>query len=107
MSDIQIWYIGNNDMMIQLSGLKNAADDSFINDATVQAHLLDDQGADVSGVSWPVTVPFTGTDGLYRVTVDKAAAVIDDAAYTLTVTATSPGGLDGEWVIPVGGETRR
>lgn len=106
MSNIQLWYAGNNDMLIELSGLINQADSSFINDATVQATLKDLNGVDVPGITWPVTLPFSGTDGIYRATVDKAASIDDNTGYKLFVTATSPGGLDGDWTIPVGGETR-
>jgi len=106
MSEIQIWYTDNNDMLIEVSDLINSADGSYINDATVLATLQDKLGVDVPGIAWPVTVPYSGTDGLYRVTVDKAAQVLDDTGYDLTVTAASPGGLEAQWQIPVGGETR-
>lgn len=106
MANVQIWYADGNDMVIEVADLINSLTSAFINDATVQATLQDDQGVDVVGQVWPVTVPYSGTDGLYQVTVDKAVQVLDDAGYLLIVTASAPGGLDAEWRIKVGGETR-
>lgn len=106
MADIQVWYADGNDMVIEVANLINSITSAFINDATIQATLRDDQGVDVAGQVWPVTVPYTGTDGLYQVIVDKAVEVLDDVGYVLNIIASTPGGLDAEWKVQIGGETR-
>jgi len=106
MANIQIWYADGNDMVIEVADLINALTSAPINNATVQATLKDDQDVDVAGVAWPVIVPYAGSDGLYQVTIDKAAEVLDDVGYVLYIEANAPGGIDAEWRIQVGGETR-
>lgn len=106
MANIQIWFADSNDMVIEVADLINSITGAFIDDAVIQATLKDEQGADVAGQVWPVTIPFSSTPGLYQVTVDKAVEVLDDTGYLLHVIATAPGNLDAEWRIKVGGETR-
>ncbi len=104
MSHAKVWFV-NNDMIIEVVATDKITDAS-IDDATVEATLKDSAGTDVTGISWPVSVPFI-SDGLYRVSVDKAAAVIDGDGYTLEIDFTTPGGVDAFWELPVGGETRK
>jgi len=106
MADIQIWYADGNDMVIEVADLINSLTSAFINDATVQATLKDDQDVEVAGQVWPISVPYSGTDGLYQVIADKAVEVLDGVGYVLFVTASAPGGLDAEWQVQIGGETR-
>jgi len=100
MADIQIWYADGNDMVIEVADLINSLTSAFINDATVQATV------EVAGQVWPISVPYSGTDGLYQVIADKAVEVLDGVGYVLFVTASAPGGLDAEWQVQIGGETR-
>lgn len=104
MSNIQIWY-KDNDMVIEVDQVTNKLTGALIDDATITATLQDSTATNVSGITWPVTVPFVST-GLYRAIVDKAAAIIASEAYTLIVDLTAPGGIDAHWEIAVGGETR-
>lgn len=106
MADIQIWFADDNDMVIEVADLINSLTGAFINDAVINATLKDEAGVDVAGQVWPVVIPYSATPGLYRVTVDKAVEVLDDTGYLLHILATTPGALDAEWRIKVGGETR-
>ena len=88
----------NNDSLIELVGLKDTVLNTFINDATVTATIYDDTGTEVTGISWPLTVPYvTSSNGEYRAVLDKAIELIKGNLYTLIQTAVS-GSLDGEWI---------
>lgn len=92
-------------MVIEVSGVTDKITGLPIDDATINATLKDSDGADVSGIAWPVVLPFVSS-GLYREIIDKAAAVINDAGYTLEIVLTTPGNYDAKWVCKVGGLTR-
>jgi hypothetical protein len=78
----------SNDTQIDVTGLSNADDSSYLNTATVTATLKDASGAEVSGVSWPLTLSYeTASDGNYSATIDKAISVVDGASYFLEITA--------------------
>lgn len=63
--------IGTDNLLV-VSGLRNDADDSFVNDAVVHATLLESRdGGELSGQSWPLTLDYvTGSDGEYRGTLE-------------------------------------
>ena len=89
----------NNDSLIELIGLKNSLTDSYVNDATVTVTLYDSTGAEVSGISWPLTMAYvTASNGDYRGTLDKAVVLITGALYKAVITALD-GINDGEWVL--------
>ncbi len=104
MSDIQIWY-ENNDMVIEISDVKDAITGNPIDGATITGTLKDSAGVDVPGITWPQTIPNVGT-GLYRLAIDKAAQVMSGEIYTLFIVLVTPGGVDGYWEVAVGGEVR-
>lgn len=87
----------NNDSLIELIGLKDTVLDTFINDATVVATIYDDTGTVVTGISWPLTIPYvTSSNGEYRAVLDKAIVLTKGNLYTLVITAVKDP-LDGEW----------
>ena len=89
----------SNDTQIDVTGLQNASDSSYLNSATVTATLKDSAGSEVSGVSWPLTLSYVASsDGNYSGTIDKAISVSDGVSYFLEITA-AEGGLDAFWRI--------
>lgn len=95
-----------NTNLLEVIGLKDAIDDSFINNATVTATIKDSTGAVVTGQVFPVTLDYVAaSDGIYRASLDKALALIDDAEYTAEITAITTAG-DGFWEFPFVAETR-
>jgi len=89
----------SNDTQIDVSGLQNAADSSYLNSATVTATLKDQSGTEVSGVSWPLTLSYeAASNGNYSGTIDKAVSVSDGVSYFLEITA-AQGGIDAFWRI--------
>lgn len=87
----------NNTLLVEVDGLRNAADDSYVNDATVAVSIKDADGANLSGETWPVILPYVaGSDGKYRAAVSSGLVVAIGDVITLFFTATSAG-LDAEW----------
>jgi hypothetical protein len=105
MSEREIVFVANDNLFV-LSGVALASDGSAINDAVVVMTIKDSSGTDVTGVTWPVVMAFTGTDGQYSATIEEEAGFVDDAGYTAFVDAETPGGITGHWEVPLGAETR-
>ncbi len=97
-----IIFTGNNDNYIEISGLKDAISGLFLNDASVEVHVRETDGSDApepSGFSWPQTLDYVSdSDGIYRVTLDKAIIWVAGTRYIATITAVESG-VDGEWVV--------
>ena len=98
----------DNDNLITLSGLTNPATGAYVNDATVQlVSLLDSTSTEVTGVSWPLSMSYvSSSNGDYRGTIDKLAALTNGARYTGSITAVS-GTLDAEWLATFVAKIRR
>ena len=91
-----VYYL-NNSLLIELDGLQNAADDSYVNTATVAASLKDANGDNLVGESWPVSLAYVGgSNGKYQGTVAAGLTVAKGDIIKLFVTATAAG-LAGEW----------
>lgn len=88
-----------NDNTVTVTGLKNTASSSFVNDATVTFTLKDTSGTVVSGQTFPSTLSYVaGSDGDYLVTLQQSLDLDEGDAYVGTVTAVS-GTLDAKWTI--------
>lgn len=97
MNSVKTLYLGN-DSTIELAGLKNGLDDVYANTATVQVTLKDSAGVNVVGATWPLTMTYvTGSNGIYRATLDDALSLVRDARYTAIVTVDAGGGLKARW----------
>lgn len=95
----------NSDNTIEVSALKNALTDAFLNAATVVVTVVDADGTEVAGESWPVTLDYVAaSDGTYRATLEDAISWVHQTAYSAQITATS-GGLKRYWECPVVGWT--
>ena len=95
-----------NDHIIELTGLKDASDDSFVNNATVTVTIKTLVGVDVSGISWPLTLVYTvASDGDYAVTLDKAIVLVAWDRYVAEVTVVA-GSRDAFFELPVQAQPR-
>ncbi len=91
-------YIGN-DTQIDVTGLQNADDSSYLNAATVTVTVKDLSGTEVSGISWPVTLSYeSASNGNYSGAIDKALSITEGATYHIEITA-AESGLDAFWRI--------
>ena len=91
-----------NSSIVVLEALTNAKDNSLISDATVTATVLDGQGNEVSGISWPITLyPVDGSAGKYIGDIGASIDLTEDADYKLQVSVEAPGadGLQALWTI--------
>lgn len=87
-----------NDNEVELGALRDR--DGFINDADVTVTIKDSAGAEVSGVTFPLTMDYVAaSEGVYRAVVDKALAVAEGKSYRAEITVSASGGRDGFWDI--------
>ncbi len=100
LSAVLYWLAGSS-IIIELEGLHNVLDAATpITHATVTARLLDANGDEVPGITWPVTLSHDA-DGTYRTTVDGTALSLTvGARYALRVNALV-GNLKRQWTPPV------
>ena len=88
----------DNDNLLALTGLKNYVTSAYINDATVTATLYDASGVEVAGQTWPVSMAYaSGTDGIYRATLEYDLTVTTDQVYVAHVEVDAGSGLIGHF----------
>lgn len=96
----EVLYVGN-DMVVEVRNLAEEITGDSINDATVTCTLTDSAGANVTGMTWPLTLAYVAeSDGTYRGTIEYDTAVVAGAMYTLTVSVSAGTGYRGQWQIP-------
>lgn len=77
----------NNDHVIELQDLRDV-DGTLITAATVTAILYEPDGVtEVAGVTWPITLDYTGARGTYRGEIPAGADVIPGGRYKLHISA--------------------
>ncbi len=95
---VQVLY-KENDQVIELSGLKDAIADTFINDATVTASIVDSAGDDLAGMTFPATMTYvSGSEGVYRVTLEETL-VVNVGQFVKAIIIAIKGSLQGKWTI--------
>lgn len=95
----------DNDNVVELE-LINPISGASLNGATVAITIVDSSGVEVSGETWPLSIPFVAnSDGIYRATLDKLIEFIAGQRYKATITA-AESGLDATWVLDYLAETR-
>ena len=84
----------NSDNVLTVDELKNAVDDTYINDATVTVTLFDSDGVAVSGQTFPATMNYvSGSNGKYRATLQDDLSLTEDAEYEAVVSIDAGGDL--------------
>lgn len=98
-------YIGN-DNVITLSGLQDSIDDSYKNAASVTVTLVDSEGTEVAGETWPLSMAYVAaSNGEYRATLADTLT-LEAGEYIAQVSADAGAGLKGYWEISVTVQTR-
>ena len=93
----EILYRGN-DLLLELTGLKNAATGDFINNAAVTCTLYDSSDAEVAGQIWPSTMSYvTASNGDYRCTLDDSLELTPGAFYVVVIEVDAGSDLKGRW----------
>jgi len=100
-------FIGN-DNVLTVVGLQNSVDDSYLNSSTVTVTLVDSDGTELTGETWPVSVAYVAaSNGNYQATLaDTITGLSADDAITAKITSDAGPGLKGYWEIPVIATTR-
>lgn len=98
----------SNDNVLTLVGLQNSVSAAYLNAATVTVTLVDSEGTDIAGETWPVSMAYVASsDGNYRATlVDTLTGLTDADVVTAKVTADGGAGLNGYWEVPLTAATR-
>ncbi len=90
-----------NSMLLRLNGARDAKTAAFLNAATVTARLVDAQGVDIVGQTWPLTLDYVATsDGDYCGTLNDTLEQTIDAIETAQVTFDGGMGLKAFWQTP-------
>lgn len=87
-----------NTNVLDLIGLKNEIDDTFINSATVEVTIKDDAGNNVIGQVWPLAMDYVATsDGDYRAFLSEDMELIANTKYIAYVEANGGANLVGHF----------
>ena len=87
-----------NSNLLTLVGLKAFIGGAFVNDADVEVTVVDSEGVNVAGATWPQIMGYVAaSDGNYRVVLTHELAFEAKRNYTAKITA--DGGVDriGYW----------
>lgn len=89
----------DNDMLIEVDGLQDSSDDSYLNAATVTALLKDENDVNVTGQLMPVSLSYVaGSNGKYQGIFDSVVDRIAGDCGTIEITA-AEGTLDAFWTL--------
>ena len=94
-----------NSMLLELVALTNSKTQVVITTATVSVTLKDDQGVNVVGETWPLTMTHV-SEGTYDVVLLDTLTLTKGKIYTAEVSAVD-GGLKGFWRLPLSVKDRR
>ena len=91
----------DTDNVLEIEELTNGLTGAAITDATVSVTLLDSDGAEIAGESWPVTMSYiVGTTAAYRATLTDSLTLTDRQEVTAHIVADAGDGLHREWQKP-------
>lgn len=100
MSNVNILYT-TNDTVIEVKGLKNEVTGAFLNAATVTATLVDSDGDQVAGETWPKSLEYVyGSDGIYRATLPYTMGLTSGGRYTAQISVNGGSGLRASFALP-------
>lgn len=102
-------YVGPNDNLLTLVGLQDEAASSYLNAATVVVTVVDADGAEISGETWPLALAYVASsNGDYRATLTDtlSASLSSGVDLVARITANAGDGLNGYWAIPILTATR-
>lgn len=90
-------YLGN-DMALEVDALRDQATSSYINGATVAVTLKDMDGTNVTGETWPLSLPYvSSSNGKYRATLAYNLGVSVNERYVATITVDAGAGKRARW----------
>ena len=97
----------DNDMLLEIDGLQDSSDDSYLNAATVTATIKDPDDTEITGQTLPISLSYvSGSNGKYQGVFDTLLALTAGDAGTIEVTAVE-GTLNAYWVLTYMTRARR
>lgn len=89
---IQVLYV-SNDNLLTVDELYDAVAAAYLNAATVTVTLVDEDGSEVTGQSWPTTLAYVAaSNGKYRAVLEDALSLAKNQTYTAQISV--DGGAD-------------
>ena len=87
-----------SDNIIQLDQLTDQSDGSYMNAATVTVTLLERDGTEVAGDTWPLSMAYvSASDGRYTATLLDTLTLISNKRYQAKVVADGGSGKKRTW----------
>jgi hypothetical protein len=103
---VQIWIDNTN--LLELFRLKSAVENAFVNNATVTVTIVDGDGEEVEGQTWPATMTYvTSSSGDYRAILSHQLQLEPDTTYFAIIDANGGTNRIGHWEISFLAKTRR
>jgi len=97
----------DNDMLVEIDGLQDSSDDSYLNAATVTATIKDPDGTEITGQSLPISLSYvSSSNGKYQGVFDTLLSLTVGDTGTIEVTAVE-GTLNAFWSLTYTTRTRR
>lgn len=102
MAEIETYFIDNNNL-IKLSGLRDAANAIYLNGASVSVTIVDAAtDEEIAGQTWPASMSYVNSsDGAYQVTLDYDLTVTPGQQMVAKVVADAGEGLRLSLRVPV------
>jgi hypothetical protein len=94
-----------NPNVLEWGPVTNNISDAVVTSAVVVVTILNAQGDEVDGQTWPATMPHIA-DGLYRVVLETDIDILPRRAYTAHIVATVSGEPMADISVPVKVMTR-
>jgi hypothetical protein len=93
-----------NTNLLELIGLKSAVEGTYINNASVEVTIKNQQGDPIEGLSgfaWPLTMDYvTGSDGNYRVALPDGLAFLNKKKCIAFIEVDAGVDRIGHWEFP-------
>jgi hypothetical protein len=87
-----------NTNLLELTGLKDDVAGTFINDAAVTATVVDEDGQEVAGMVWPVTLDYVGaSNGDYRAVLSDGLSLVPYKRHVARIDADAGPDRVGHW----------
>ena len=94
-----IYLSPNNTHTAKLLSLKNESKNEYANSATVTIRLMERNGSDVAGATWPITMIYEeASNGNYAATIPASVNLKPEKNYKAKITAVDSYGSQGEWI---------
>lgn len=96
-----------NTNVLDLIGLHDEVDETYINDADVVVTVKDASDVEVQGVTWPLTMAYVAaSDGDYRGILSDELAFVARQTYYAHITADAGSDRVGRWKLKIKPITR-